>query len=138
MNTTFYLAVTERWFNMPEISTDLTTGVIQVTFDANFILSLTALIGSLAVAVWGIMRFLINRADIDKKHINDKLDEHVKALHDRVDKVRDEYAKKDDIDKELERIHQSIADSRNQVTVQIQSVNARLDSIMNALHVRRN
>lgn len=89
------------------------------------------------MAVWGIMRFLINRSDTDKKELSDKVDDHVKHLHERIDKIREQYAKKDDIDKELGRIHQEIADSRNQVTVQIQSVNARLDNIMNALQVRR-
>ena len=111
---------------MPEIFVDLTAGVLQVTFDANFILSLIGLMGAFALAVWGIMKFMINRYD-----------SMINAVHERIEKVRIEYARKEDIDKELERIYQSITDSRNQVTTQIQSVNARLDSIMNALHVRR-
>jgi hypothetical protein len=142
MITTFYLADYLRWFNIPGSLTEV--GVVTVSIDPQFVLSLIGLLFTIAVQTWAIVKFMITRADNDKKEVmdriekeNDEVTRELRLIYDKINSVKDEYVRKGDVEKELDRIYKTLADFKFDLSGQLTSLNARFDSVLNMLNARK-
>lgn len=115
-----------------------------MNIEPQFVLSLVGLMVTIGFQTWVIIKFLIKRADDDKKELMARIDREtstisgeVGKLHEKINTVKDDYIRKDDVEKELGRIYKTLADFKFELTGQLNQMNGRFDNVMNALTARK-
>jgi Leucine-rich repeat (LRR) protein len=95
---------------------------------------------ALAVQTWGLTRFLISRMDSQKEKLESQIEKNRtessaenKLVHDRINTVKDQYVKREDIDRDLAQIQRSVSDVNANVNAQMSGVNNRLDHIVSIM-----
>lgn len=124
---------------MAQFSCSMIEGLLM-QFDAEFVVSVIGLMLTLIGQTWLVITFLLNRADVDKRELIERMDadsrdilKKVSELHEKVNSVKDDYVRKDDADKEITRLYRNMTDYKIDLVGQINTINARLDTIINSL-----
>lgn len=68
----------------------------------------------------------------------DEADKEAKALHERINRVRDEYSKRTDLDAHVQQMNTAINSLANEVRAHTTQTNSRLDSLVAVLVKRAN
>lgn len=84
---------------------------------------------AIGVQTWAITRYMIGRMDAHREATNNEL----KAIHERINEVKDQYVKRSDIDRDLTHIQNTVTDIKNDVNVQMSGMNSRLDMLISTL-----
>lgn len=69
------------------------------------------------------------KIDSVEKTVNDKTE----ALHERINRARDDFVRRDDLDKHLTRIERTVESGINSMSTEIKGTNARIDNLMAAI-----
>lgn len=81
------------------------------------LVNLVGLLLAIAAQTWGLVQFMLKRIEDQRKdfesrmhRVEDEYDKEVEQLHLRVNQVRDEYVKRQELDRELEALTRNLAD----------------------------
>lgn len=86
---------------------------------------------AILVMNWMNSKFDTHRELIDEKH--NKAEASFVGLHQRINKVKDDYVKKVDLDKDLNRLQQSLVDIKIDIHKETSEMNSRLDRLIKIL-----
>ncbi len=91
-----------------------------------------ALVGAFGTLVAIIGAFLLSH-----RYTSDKIQTGDNALHERINRFRDEYVRRDDLDGHLARVEGSVKDLREESREGTREINRRLDQVLTTLQPPR-
>ena len=91
----------------------------------HLVLAIAGLVLAGGGAVWGVIRYLLNRMDGQARCAAAK----VRDAHERIDRLQEAVVRKDDLDRHLAPVNSSL----NHLSEQLQQVTRRLDSMLQSL-----
>lgn len=96
---------------------------------ATLLLSVGGLLTPIVLAAMGRDKSLMSMIAGAKEDMGQRITEATAPLHERVNRVRDEYVRRDDLAGHLSRIEKSIDDTKAETRRQYESIDKRLSEI---------
>lgn len=85
------------------------------------------------IGAFGALAGIIGAFLISHRYTSDKIQTGDNALHERINRVRDDYVKRIDLDGHLARVEATIKDQREENREGVREINRRLDQVLTTL-----
>lgn len=89
------------------------------------------------IGAFGALAGIVGAFIVSHRYTSDKITTGDNALHERINRVRDEYVRRDDLDGHLARVEGSVKDLREENREGTREINRRLDQVLTTLQPPR-
>lgn len=89
-----------------------------------------AFLASISAGLWAVMRYLL--AEMQKIEL--ACEREIAGLHERVNRTRDEFVRREDLDRHVGRLESSVSDLRTDLRELVINLTARVDALVASLN----